>query len=161
MTISLTIVLLIMAIAMASALTYALARRAFRRSVAELREATSEQVSSLRRTVNQLETGLAELRRRAPGEQQVFAAAAPTIGAAPASAAAEQSDANREGAKVSEEEVSAETLVMIAAAVTSFLGKRVRIRSAKMLQSPYEIVNPWAQQGRVFVQASHNLRSRG
>lgn len=52
-------------------------------------------------------------------------------------------------------EVSPEVLVVIAAAVTAFLGKQVRIRSAKMLQSPYEIVNPWAQQGRVFVQASH------
>ena len=49
----------------------------------------------------------------------------------------------------------------IAAAVTAYLGKKVRIRSAKMLQSPYEIVNPWSQQGRVFVQASHNLRPRG
>ena len=56
------------------------------------------------------------------------------------------------------EEVAPETLVMIAAAVTSYLGKPVRIRSAKMLQSPYEIVNPWAQQGRVFVQASHVVR---
>lgn len=55
-------------------------------------------------------------------------------------------------------EVSPDVLVVIAAAVTTFLGKKVRIRSAKMLQSPYEIVNPWAQQGRVFVQASHYLR---
>jgi hypothetical protein len=53
-----------------------------------------------------------------------------------------------------------ETLILISAAVTSFLGKKVRIRSAKMLQSPYEIVNPWAQQGRVIVQASHNLQVR-
>ena len=59
------------------------------------------------------------------------------------------------------EEVSAEMLIVITAAVTSFLGKQVRIRSAKMLQSPYEIVNPWAQQGRVIVQASHTLRSWG
>jgi hypothetical protein len=55
------------------------------------------------------------------------------------------------------EEISPDTLLIIAAAVTAFLGKKVRVRSAKMLQSPYEIVNPWAQQGRVFVQASHNL----
>lgn len=55
-------------------------------------------------------------------------------------------------------EISAEILVIIAAAVTGFLGKKVKIRSAKMLQSPYEIVNPWAQQGRVIVQASHFLR---
>jgi hypothetical protein len=55
------------------------------------------------------------------------------------------------------EEVSPDTLLLIAAAVTAYLGKKVRIRSTRMLQSPYEIVNPWAQQGRVFVQASHNL----
>jgi methylmalonyl-CoA carboxyltransferase large subunit len=58
------------------------------------------------------------------------------------------------------EEITPDTLVVLSAAVTAFLGKRVRIRSAKMLQSPYEIVNPWSQQGRVVVQASHNLRSR-
>ncbi|MGA3162319.1 MAG: hypothetical protein ABSC77_14020 [Terracidiphilus sp.] len=57
-------------------------------------------------------------------------------------------------------EVMPEILVVIAAAVTAFLGKKVRIRSAKMLQSPYEVVNPWTQQGRVYVQTSHNLRSR-
>jgi methylmalonyl-CoA carboxyltransferase large subunit len=60
-----------------------------------------------------------------------------------------------------DKEITPEMLVVIAAAVTVFLGKKVRIRSAKMLQSPYEIVNPWAQQGRVFVQVSHNLHSRG
>ena len=58
------------------------------------------------------------------------------------------------------EEITPEMLVVMAAAVTAFLGKKVRIRSAKMLQSPYEVVNPWSQQGRVFVQASHNLRPR-
>jgi methylmalonyl-CoA carboxyltransferase large subunit len=58
-------------------------------------------------------------------------------------------------------EVTPEVLAMIAAAVTAFLGKKVRIRSAKMLQSPYEVVNPWSQQGRVYVPALHYLRSRG
>jgi methylmalonyl-CoA carboxyltransferase large subunit len=57
-------------------------------------------------------------------------------------------------------EVTPEILVVIAAAVTAFLGKKVRIRSAKVLQSPYEVVNPWTQQGRVYVQAFHHLRSR-
>jgi methylmalonyl-CoA carboxyltransferase large subunit len=59
------------------------------------------------------------------------------------------------------EEVTPEVLLVIAAAVTAFLGKKVRIRSAKRLQTPYEIINPWSQQGRVFIQASHSLqRSR-
>jgi methylmalonyl-CoA carboxyltransferase 12S subunit len=58
------------------------------------------------------------------------------------------------------QEVSPEVLVVIAAAVTAFLGKKVRIRSAKLLETPYELINRWAQQGRVVIQASHNLRQR-
>jgi len=59
------------------------------------------------------------------------------------------------------EEITPEILVVIAAAVTAFLGKKVRIRSAKLLQTPYEVVNPWSQQGRAIVQASHHPRIRG
>ncbi|MDR3437053.1 hypothetical protein [Telmatospirillum sp.] len=62
------------------------------------------------------------------------------------------------GSATSAEEVSEETLVLLAAAATTFLGKKVRVRSAKMLQTPYEIINPWAQHGRVFIQASHQLQ---
>jgi len=59
------------------------------------------------------------------------------------------------------EEVTPEILVVITAAVTAYLGKKVRIRSAKMLRAPYEVVNPWSQQGRVIVQTSHHPRLRG
>jgi hypothetical protein len=57
-------------------------------------------------------------------------------------------------------EVTPQTLLVIAAAVTEFLGKRVRIRTAKMLHLP-NVVDPWARQGRVMVQTSHNLGQRG
>ena len=66
--------------------------------------------------------------------------------------------ADRRAEPAVHEPVSPDMLVIIAAAISSFLGKKIRIRSAKMLQSPYEIVNPWSQQGRVSVQASHSLR---
>jgi hypothetical protein len=56
------------------------------------------------------------------------------------------------------ESVNPDVLLIITAAISSFLGKKIRIRSARMLQSPYEIVNPRSQQGRVSVQASHSLR---
>jgi hypothetical protein len=59
------------------------------------------------------------------------------------------------------EEVAPDILVVIAAAVTAFLGKKVRIRSAKLLHTPREVVNPWSQQGRAIVQASHHPRIRG
>jgi len=60
----------------------------------------------------------------------------------------------------SPQEVTAETLSVIAAAVTAFLGKKVRVRSAKLLQTPYG-ADRWARQGRVMIQASHNLVQRG
>ena len=63
-------------------------------------------------------------------------------------------------AKPKKAEVSPEVLVMLAAVAATYLGKEVRIRSAKMLQTPYEVINPWSQQGRVFIQASHSMRFR-
>lgn len=58
--------------------------------------------------------------------------------------------------------ITPEIIALIAAAVTAALGKKVRIRSAKLLQQqPDFVTSPWAQQGRVFVQASHNLHLRG
>jgi hypothetical protein len=59
-----------------------------------------------------------------------------------------------------EEDVSPETLVVIAAAVTAYLGKKVRIRSAKMVRPPHEAVSAWAQHGRMLVHSSHNPRAR-
>jgi hypothetical protein len=53
------------------------------------------------------------------------------------------------------EHVSPEILAVIAVAVTTFLGKKVRIHSAHPIMGPG--ANYWAQQGRVFIQASHNL----
>jgi len=57
-------------------------------------------------------------------------------------------------------EVTPETLSVIAAAVTAFLGKKVRVRSAKVLQTPYP-TDRWVRQGRVMIQTSHNLIQRG
>jgi hypothetical protein len=59
----------------------------------------------------------------------------------------------KSGAPAAEEQVSAETLAMIAVAVTAYLGKKVKIRSARLLPT----VNTWAQSGRAIVQASHNV----
>jgi len=53
------------------------------------------------------------------------------------------------------EEVTPETIMILTAAVAAFLGKRARIRSARMVRTAPS--SAWAQQGRVFVQASHNL----
>jgi len=52
-------------------------------------------------------------------------------------------------------EISTETILILSAAVAAFLGKRAHIRSAHLVRTAPS--NAWAQQGRVFVQASHNL----
>jgi hypothetical protein len=57
-------------------------------------------------------------------------------------------------------EISPELVAIMAAAITTFLGKKVRVRSARRVApAASEAASPWAQHGRVFVQAAvHNLR---
>jgi methylmalonyl-CoA carboxyltransferase large subunit len=117
-------------------------------SLSEQQLAMELQLDELAAALKALQARVAELSQ--PAAMQPAAASVAEVKAGVA--------ASKEAAQP---KVTPEVLVMIAAAVTAFLGKKVRIRSAKMLQSPYEVVNPWSQQGRVFVQASHNLRSRG
>ena len=58
------------------------------------------------------------------------------------------------------DEVTPETLAVIAAAATEFLGYRVKIRSVRKVPTR-SAVDRWARQGRVTVQTSHNLTPRG
>lgn len=57
------------------------------------------------------------------------------------------------------DEIPAEALTVITAAIAAFLGKKARIRGIRRL--PAYGVAAWAQQGRVYVQGSHNLQRRG
>ena len=57
---------------------------------------------------------------------------------------------------VIEEGISEEILIVLSAAIAAFAGKRVRIRHARLV--PQAGTSAWAQQGRVFIQASHMLR---
>jgi hypothetical protein len=51
-----------------------------------------------------------------------------------------------------------ETIAVLTAAATAFLGQNARIRSAQAI--PQSGAGTWAQQGRTVVQTSHNPRSR-
>ncbi len=63
------------------------------------------------------------------------------------------------GTPEASEEIAPEMLVILAAAATTYLGVKVRIRSARLLHPGHDAINPWAQHGRVFVQSTaHNLR---
>ncbi len=78
-------------------------------------------------------------------------AAAPTKPVKPPSAP-EPPVARNEG-------ITPEILAIIGAAVAQFVGAGARIRSTRLL-APMEGMNAWAQQGRVIIQASHNLGMR-
>lgn len=105
-----------------------------------------EELLSLRRQVASLAETVEQMRQQLARQSEMLAKLSPAPPAMPAAT------------PVHEKPVAPDVLVIIAAAISSFLGKKIRIRSARMLQSPYEIVNPWSQQGRVSVQASHFLR---
>ena len=57
--------------------------------------------------------------------------------------------------KQEEEQIDPEVLMVIAAAVAAFMGRKARIRRVRRSVTPG--MNPWAQQGRVSIQASHNV----
>jgi methylmalonyl-CoA carboxyltransferase large subunit len=148
-----------MLVAISCLVNYLSAQRTLKRASEDARKQLELRLDGLTGTIAELERRVAQLSR----ENIALAANARRAARSPVRLATNDVASNGVAAPVKsdEEEVSPEMLVVIAAAVTSFLGKTVRIRSAKMLQSPYEIVNPWAQQGRVTVQASHALRSWG
>lgn len=53
--------------------------------------------------------------------------------------------------------ISAEIVVAIAAAVATFVGRKIRIRGLEQLHSESAQISRWSRQGRVLVQSSHNL----
>jgi len=130
------------------ALIYVAAVRALRRAIAERQQATDRQLRALAMTVRALQARVVEL-GGAEG-------AGTEAGSAEGAAGTPENMAGEQG-----EQLKPETLAAITAAATAFLGKRARIRSARALPAAQDPVGAWAQQGRVFVQTSHNLRPRG
>jgi hypothetical protein len=137
-------------VAAGCAVTYAAARHALMRAMAERQLSIDRQLSELADAVAALQTTMTELSQL----PEIEAAAAPEPEMDPAAPVPDGV------VRLDDDEVSAEIMAVIAAAAEAFLGKKARILSAKPLQSPPEMVNAWSQQGRMFVQASHNLRLR-
>jgi hypothetical protein len=134
-------------LAAGSAVVFAGLARVIRRAVAERQLETDRHLNALAMTVKALQARVAEL---GASEQ----ARAPRADADAVAGVAE----NMAGADA--EEIKPETAAVIAAAVTTFLDKKARIRSAKPLAAEQNGAGAWAQQGRVIVQTSHNLRPR-
>ncbi|SPE21678.1 conserved hypothetical protein [Candidatus Sulfotelmatomonas gaucii] len=124
---------------------YAGLSRVLQRAVAARQRETERQMSAMATTVKALQARVAELGRLHAAQTQEgdFAIVAPA-----------KNDAGRKNEPVKPEIVAAMT-----AAATAFLGKKARIRSARQVAD--ESAGAWAQQGRVIVQTSHNLRPNG
>ncbi len=104
-------------------------------------------ITARRAVRNELESLRASLRERdGHAPVQPPPATPPPVVAPPAPAAA----------PAEPEEITPEILAVLSAAVAAFLGKKARIRRASLISAGAG--NSWAQQGRVFVQASHNLQ---
>lgn len=107
---------------------------------------------------------IAQLQKRIDEAQAHPAVGNLSIAVPPASApvAAPKPEPDRQTAPLkrapAKNEVTPEILAVIAAAVAQFLGAGARIRSTRAI--PVAEGNAWAQQGRVIIQASHNLAMR-
>jgi hypothetical protein len=110
-------------------------RRTLKRTCADLRLEFQRQIDSLSASVRALEQA-ADTRGTA-----VSAVSSPGEAQAP-------------------EEITPETLATIAETIAALLGRKVHLRSVKILPTPDAIANPWAQHGRAVVQASHNFSQR-
>jgi hypothetical protein len=124
---------------------YAGLARALRCAVAARQRETERQISAMAATMKALQARVAELGRLHAAQMQEgdFAIAAP----------------KKDDAGGKKEPMKPEIVAALTAAATAYLGKKARIRSARQLAD--ESAGAWAQQGRVIVQTSHNLRSNG
>jgi type II secretory pathway pseudopilin PulG len=127
---------------------YAGLMRAMRRAVGEKQRETERQLGAMAATVQALQARVAEL-----GGQEALRAL-PSERAATFNAAE-----NADGPK--QESPEPEIVAVLTAAASTFLGKKAHVRSAQLRPAERSSAGAWAQQGRAFVQTSHNPRSRG
>ncbi len=109
----------------------------------------SKETRRLLARIAELEERIARLEAaRDAGVTNLVAAAAPPP-PVPAVAPARSAEAPA-GPPEPHEEITQETMAVIAAAVAAFLGERAHVRQVRLVAS-----EAWAQQGRVSVMASH------
>jgi methylmalonyl-CoA carboxyltransferase large subunit len=100
----------------------------------------AEWMAAVDERLREMSARIAGLEARAAGAPAKPAEAVKPV---PVAAPAKQND-----------EIPPEVLLVISAASAAFLGKKARIRRVRRVQAG---MNPWSQQGRVNIQASHNV----
>jgi hypothetical protein len=130
------------------AVSYFLLLRKLQQSVSKNQREMERRLSALTEAITLLEARLAE------PDSSADALAEPEI----ESGVVE--DLVAKPVEMEKERIAPEIQVAIAAAAFAVLGRNARVRSAREI-TRHDVVSPWSQQGRVTVQSSHNLRSRG
>lgn len=129
-----------------AAACYFLSMRTLRRTLLDRQRELERRVTMLAEAMRSMELQLDEQSRGSVSTAADDAAREVIPAAGPA---------DRRG----QSEIPAEVRVAIAATAVAVLGTNARVLSARAVR-PEEVVSPWSQQGRVSVQASHNLRVR-
>jgi methylmalonyl-CoA carboxyltransferase large subunit len=109
--------------------------------VSQILEELQAKLAKLEATNEKLEARIKELEQ--PAKAQPLPVAAPVASSIAASVPVPVSQP---------ELVSEEIMLVLAAAVAAYLGERAHIRVVRLVPS-----HAWAQQGRVSIQASHQL----
>ena len=128
------------------AASYFLLLRKLQQSVSKNQREMERRLSSLTEVITLLEARLADAGSStdALGEREIESGVVADVAEKP----------------VEMQRIAPEIQVAIAAAAFAVLGRNARVRSAREI-TRHDVVSPWSQQGRVSVQSSHNLRSRG
>ncbi len=149
MTLHWTDIVVLLAVVLAGfAVIWVVLQRLLRRSVSDEQAQIHKKLLALTGALHSLEVRMTALRDSAA-----------EIAPASETQASHASRATETRIESDSERVAPEILATITAATTAFLGRHAHIRSVTPL-SAQQAVSPWSQQGRVFVQASHNLRSK-
>ena len=123
-------------------------KRVMRRALRERQRDMERELNAMATTVKALEARVAEL-------SKLQAARVEQAKVAVISESAETAEAPEQA------QTQPEIVAALTAAATAFLGRKARVRSAKLIPNAQESAAAWAQQGRMIVQTSHNLRQRG
>lgn len=122
-------------------------RRMLQRECADLRRDFQRQIDAFSASITALQQAAKSRSENAGRESSTGSAAVPGPGSAHAPVT-QTSD-----------EITPETLATITEKITALLGRKVHVRSVKLVAKFDVGVSPWAQHGRAVVQASHNLPS--
>jgi hypothetical protein len=142
------IAVVLAAVLSGSGVTFVVLQRLLRRDVLRQQAAIEQKLLALTDALHSIRARLAD-----PSDSSV---AAPT---APEFLADLDDPATETRVESIQEEIAPEIMAAITAATAAFVGQDARIRSVRSLPGR-QSVSPWSQQGRVVVQASHNLRAR-